>query len=275
MASCTIETSTQLELFEELMEHSHGDCSVFMTAIDKIEKITVATKFSNSEKAKMIAVLATQIVPSITGQAMTTSFEMSKNQDDARYEYPLLEAKSILAEAQAEQAENAAKYEYLNVNAAQVSADTSTKNAAISEMKADIHEVRTSGGTNGTVTKEIDMLRVKADTATQRYANAQYSNTTRGFDVETAAYSVDSKAIGVAATADYEYAKTNRDKYLINRQTDVQERIICSFIDNKYQHAANSSSQMLATLIGADSWEVASQHLDTWNEAMDHLVGSS
>lgn len=270
MATCTIETTEQLLLFESLMEHSHSDCSLFMKAIDKIENISDSKKFSNSEKAKMIADLAASMVPEITSQAMNTSLEMTINDNDAKYEHSLLQAKKLLSDMQASAATQASNYEYLKVNAAQISADAHTKNAAVSTIKADIHDRRNS---SSVVSKEINMLKTKKDTALQNYNTTEFSTQTKGYDVEINKYNSKTKEIGNNANIEYEYGKLHRDGNLIEKQTNVQERIVKSFTDNKYQHAANAESQMIATMIGADGWTNASVHLDAWKNSIKYLTG--
>ena len=261
-----------LSIFEGLMETSTGDKSIYKDAMDKIDLISTNEKFSESERAKMIAELAASIVGSITNQAMQVAFQLAKEDRDATYAYPKVTAEISHLDAQSNKIDT--EDELIEANKEKIATDNLMTQAKIRrEYGGGLNSWKNVAVTMPTLTMSNTGNKFAEIAAVNAQAYGQYAKSYR--EAGKMVIAVPSSG-GINPTISGAVLPTDPASSvsagLIANQSRTQYRTYLGFEDNKQQHAANASANMVATMFTSDSSAKATTDaLATWNTSMTYL----
>ena len=268
--------------FTALMQVATNADSIYQTMMTKIEKIYIDgaevtdDKFSTSERAKLISDMAASIVPTITNQAMQVAFQMAKEDRDAIYTYPGLEADVQAKNAQANKTIEDAKNADMNKNKlahenllaqASLKRDFGLSNPAW--LIEDVDSVKPAYGNDGI--KYFDYLGRAAQTY-YTYAKSYRENGSGYVNLNTnnSAFYPDYSTF--SRVSESTTTEAQMEAGLTANQTRVQWRVYNGFDDNMAQHAVNASANMVATMFTEEAAaDVTCSTLRIWNEGIARL----
>lgn len=284
--------------FKSIMTTMIGANSIYESALTKIEQIIIGDKkiksseFTSEERAKLIANIAANMVPTLTGQALETAFTIAKEDRDKEYDYMQVLADTQLRDTQAEAALQNANTEsaktanvekegnVLDAQVAQINHGNLEKQAIIRRMYGfgvTADNWATYAGSKTSLTMKDEGLKYEEILATKAQGYKALSSAYReagGIEVVHSA----KNHYKYTFTPEIETRDANNVNYLnaglIAQQTRTQHRQYDSFDDNMATHAVNSSSTMLSTLLSEPNIneEQVSAALSNWGGAFEHLL---
>lgn len=252
--------------FTDLMKAATSKDSIYLKTKETLEALFDKGSFTQKEKAEMIANTLGNMTSSITGAAMGTALEMAKEKRDAPYNMARLVADTKLVQEQADKlAEDKdlieAQKDKMTVDSWRVQADIYAKQGVdVTDENIDAPLLSSVTPTNVLATDVVSAESGKASKF------AMLNGSFRKDGVHT--WSTDaSKDIILGADATPGTWET-----LTGAQTAVALRQEQAFDDNKIQHAANSSANMIGLLLSSENYTVLDpSDVTRWRTAVDFL----
>jgi len=257
--------------YEELMVASVGPDSVYIRAKETIDKLLADGRITSPERANVLSSLLSNIVSSISGQAMALSYEIAKDRRDAPYQLTKAKEDTLLVKEQRNKiaADNVTSGENIDLIAEEVN----LKRFSGWKVQADL--VRDDGVNLPTVleTTLLPQGSIETNKGLKHYQEEQskisgYATMAKSFR--------ENGVVGYTANVDGSISSMSdlqpANPGLTQAQYDVAVRQVKAFDDNKFQHAANSSANMISMLISSgNGGAVSATDADLWRAAVTYL----
>lgn len=258
--------------YNALMKASVAKDSVYITTKETLEAMFADSNMSDTDKMSIVSQVLIGMTTTITTQSMNTALAMAKENRDGKYVISKMVADTLIAKEQADKL--AADNALVTANIGKVEADAN--NSVIQGWKLQSDMYRDNGVTSfpaitTTVlpTSNIGDRGLKWEQEQQTkmsvYATLAKSYRESGLvtwtvDPGTNKINAITPAIGTASAG------------LTKAQENVAIRQEIGFDDNKRQHAANSSANMIGLLLSAEeSGNITAADVGKWRTAIDYL----
>ena len=267
----SVEKLTIVETYKELMKASVGTGSIYLKAKETMEAFLSAGEMADSDKAMILSKMLGDMSTSITNQAMNTALVVAKEDREAPYTLAKLREETKLIKEQIDKV--AADNVLTTAQASKVDQD---KNLGIIQgWKLQSDMVRENGVTTfpSITTPQLPVGNVGArgmkwetEQQTKMSVYATLAKSYRESGVVT--WTVDSGTNKINTITDLAPATPG----LTKRQEEVAVRQEKGFDDNKRQHAANSSANMIGLLLSSEeSSAITPADVAQWREAVGYL----
>jgi len=247
--------------YNQLMQDSLGDDSLYMRSKDTLLRTFDDLQITEKEKAELVLSFVTQFSIQLSNVAMQSSLAWAKEERDGAYALGLVRSQARLAEAQTLKAiEEICKTEKeTELVCAQITATIAGSirdNGGVSTYDSDGCRPLTLLDEG---TKYEQQQQMQADTYS-RYADAYRKSGV----VEIA---VDTDGVKKA------FEGINGPGGYTHQQEINAERLRLSYEDTKRNHVANSSANMIASMLTAEI-DVNPDDVQRWRDAIDYLNDS-
>ena len=237
--------------YNNLMKASVAKDSIYIRAKESLQSFFASSNMSDPDKAAILSNMLTSMTTSITNQAMSTALAIAKENREGKYAISKVIADILVTKEQADKL--AADNLVATANASKISQDTT--NAIIQGWKLQSDMVRENGITAFPsltsaalpVTNVGDRgLKWEQEQQTKMSVYATMAKSYR--ESGLVSWTVDSATNKINSIIDLLPATPG----LTHAQTKVAIRQELGFDDNKRQHAANSSANMIGLLLSAE-----------------------
>jgi hypothetical protein len=261
--------------YNNLMKASVAKDSIYIRAKESLQSFFASSNMSDPDKAAILSNMLTSMTTSITNQAMSTALAIAKENREGKYAISKVIADILVTKEQADKL--AADNLVATANASKISQDTT--NAIIQGWKLQSDMVRENGITAFPsltsaalpVTNVGDRgLKWEQEQQTKMSVYATMAKSYR--ESGLVSWTVDSATNKINSIIDLLPATPG----LTHAQTKVAIRQELGFDDNKRQHAANSSANMIGLLLSAEeSGNITAADVDLWRSAVGYLNTAS
>lgn len=262
------------ETFTELMEASTARNSLYIKAKESLIEYFASEDciLSEREKASMLAELVSTMAVQMTNSTLNAAVEIAKVDRDAPYELTKAREEILLLQEQRDKV--AAENENLGKDAD--IKDAEKDNLVIQGWKTQADMIREDGLIKENIPSTATAI-LPATSIANRGLKWEQEQQTKMSVYATLAKSFRESGV-VTWTVDAE-GKINMitdalpsKPGLTNAQTEVAVRQEIAFDDNKRQHAANSSANMIGLLLSAEeSGNITAEDVTKWRNAVDYL----
>ena len=271
------------DIFTELMKKAVDKDSIYIRTKETLtsfmdKPVDGMPSMTASEKANVLSQALVSMSTSITSQAMDTAFKMAKENRDAPYVLSKLKADTLVVKEQADKI--AADNVLATAQAAKVNKDSIMSTIQGWKLQSDM--VRENGVMLfppitspqlpvGNVGARGMKWETEQQTKMSVYATLAKSFRESGF----VTWTTDTTGSKITGIAD-ESGPAREDKGLTHVQTMVAKRQELGFDDNKRQHAANSSANMIGLLLSAqETGAINADDVAQWRTAIGYLNAPS
>ena len=261
--------------YNNLMKASVAKDSIYIRAKESLQSFFASSNMSDPDKAAILSNMLTSMTTSITNQAMSTALAIAKENREGKYAISKVIADILVTKEQADKL--AADNLVATATASKISQDTT--NAIIQGWKLQSDMVRENGITAFPsltsaalpVTNVGDRgLKWEQEQQTKMSVYATMAKSYR--ESGLVSWTVDSATNKINSIIDLLPATPG----LTHAQTKVAIRQELGFDDNKRQHAANSSANMIGLLLSAEeSGNITAADVDLWRSAVGYLNTAS
>lgn len=262
------------EYYKKLMKASMDKDSIYIHAKETMQAFFEDSNMTDPEKAGILSGMLTQMVGSITANAMSTALAAAKEDRDAPYQLTDMRESTLLKQAQRDKLntdnDNAVKEgKLIDAKRNELVIKTWAEQAQMQkDLGVDLNSLPTStdqirinsGAVKNSGIKWEQTQQIKAGT----YAAVAKSYRENG----SIAWTLDSNG-HITGISD----RSPSNPGLTKRQEEVAIRQKKAFDDNMIQHAANSSANMIGLLLSADEAEVITEaDANMWRNAVSKLA---
>ena len=255
-----------ISTFNDLMAASTGKDSIYIKTKETLQAIFDNGSFTQRERAEIISSTLGQITASVTNTAMQMAHVVVKDDRELPYTLAKLVSDTKLTQEQADKLSEdkdliEAQKKKMTIDGWKIQADIFTKNGInVTAQNVNTAMLNTVSQTNPL---SADIVQGEIGKA-QKFSTL--NSTFRKDGVHTWAVGT-SKDIIMGADA------TPADWIpLTDAQAKVAIRQEVAFDDNKVQHAANSSANMIGLLLSSENYTVLTpEDVNLWRNAVDYL----
>ena len=261
--------------YNNLMKASVAKDSIYIRAKESLQSFFASSNMTDPDKAAILSNMLTSMTTSITNQAMSTALAIAKENREGKYAISKVIADILVTKEQADKL--AADNLVATATASKISQDTT--NAIIQGWKLQSDMVRENGITAFPsltsaalpVTNVGDRgLKWEQEQQTKMSVYATMAKSYR--ESGLVSWTVDSATNKINSIIDLLPATPG----LTHAQTKVAIRQELGFDDNKRQHAANSSANMIGLLLSAEeSGNITAADVNLWRSAVGYLNTAS
>ena len=260
--------------YRELMIASMDKDSVYIHAKETMEEFFNNSTMTDVDKANILSEMLTQMVAGVTSNAMGSAIQIAKENRDGVYQLTAIREDTLLKQEQrdklAQDTANAViqggllkaqKDEMVIKGWAEQASMEKDLGVVLANLPATTDTVKlpsTAVSDQGTKWEQMQQLKMSV------YATLAKSYRENG----TITWTVDAATNKINTITDLAPATPG----LTKRQEQVAIRQEKAFDDNKVQHAANSSANMIGLLLAsADSQAISKSNVTKWQTAIDYL----
>jgi len=273
----TKETINKLDVlspYKELMEASMSKDSIYIHAKETMQSFFENSNMTDADKASVLSGMLTQMVAGVTSNAMNSAIAIAKEDRDGAYQLTAVREDTLLKQEQrdklAEDKANVTKQgklidaqrdELVIKGWAEQASMEKDLGVMLSNLPATTDTVKLPSiavSDKGTKWEQMQQLKMSV------YATLAKSYRENG----TITWTVDPNSNKINTITDLAPATPG----LTKRQEQVAIRQEKAFDDNKVQHAANSSANMIGLLLSAsDAGALSKSDVTKWRTAIDYL----
>ena len=261
--------------YNNLMKASVAKDSIYIRAKESLQSFFASSNMTDPDKAAILSNMLTSMTTSITNQAMSTALAIAKENREGKYAISKVIADILVTKEQADKL--AADNLVATATASKISQDTT--NAIIQGWKLQSDMVRENGIT---AFPSLTSAALPVTNVGDRGLKWEQEQQTKMSVYATMAKSYRESGL-VSWTVDSATNKINSIKDLLpatpgltHAQTKVAIRQELGFDDNKRQHAANSSANMIGLLLSAEeSGNITAADVNLWRSAVGYLNTAS
>lgn len=260
--------------YSDLMNISMDKDSIYIHAKETMQAFFENSNMTDPDKANILSGMLTQMVGSITANSMSTALSVAKEERDGTYQLTKLREDTLLTQEQrdklAQDKDNAVSQgklidaqrdEIVIKGWAEQASMEKDLGVILSNLPSttDIAKLpSTAVSDKGTKWEQMQQLKMSV------YATLAKSYRENG----TITWTVDSTTNKINTITDLAPATPG----LTKRQEEVAIRQEKAFDDNKVQHAANSSANMIGLLLSAsDPGALTADDVTKWRTSIDYL----
>jgi len=260
--------------YRELMNASMDKDSVYIHAKETMQSFFENSNMTDPDKANILSGMLTQMVGSITANSMSTALAVAKEERDGTYQLTKLREDTLLTQEQrdklAQDKDNAVSQgklidaqrdEIVIKGWAEQASMEKDLGVVLDNLPSTTDTVKlpsTAVSDKGTKWEQMQQLKMSV------YATLAKSYRENG----TITWTVDSATNKINTITDLAPATPG----LTKRQEQVAIRQEKAFDDNKVQHAANSSANMIGLLLSAsDPGALTADDVTKWRTSIDYL----
>ena len=262
-------------IFAELMKASTDKDSLYIRAKESLLTYFASADciLSEREKANMLTELISNMAIQMTNAALSAAVEIAEKDRNGAYELTKAREEILLMQEQRDKV--AAENEALGADTDDTEADTNLK--VIQGWKIQSDMIRENGAVK-TNLPDIGTVVLPSTTIAEQGLKWEQEQQTKMSVYATLAKSYRESGV-VTWTTDASTGKVStitdalpEDPGLTNAQMKVAVRQETAFDDNKRQHAANSSANMIGLLLSAEeSDKITPEDVAKWRTAVDYL----
>ena len=255
-----------ISTFNDLMAASTGKDSIYIKTKETLQAIFDNGSFTQRERAEIISSTLGQITSSITNTAMQMAHVVVKDDRELPYTLAKLVSDTKLTQEQADKLSEdkdliEAQKKKMTIDGWKIQADMYSKNGI---------SVTAQSITNAMLNTVSQTNPLSADVVQGEIGKAQKFSTLnsafRKDGVHT--WAVDASKDIIMGTN----ATPTGWTPLTDAQAKVAIRQEVAFDDNKVQHAANSSANMIGLLLSSENYTVLTpEDVNLWRDAVDYL----
>ena len=261
--------------YNNLMKASVAKDSIYIRAKESLQSFFASSNMTDPDKAAILSNMLTSMTTSITNQAMSTALAIAKENREGKYAISKVIADIMVTKEQADKL--AADNLVATATASKISQDTT--NAIIQGWKLQSDMVRENGIT---AFPSLTSTALPISNVGNKGIKWEQEQQTKMSVYATMAKSYRESGL-VSWTVDSATNKINSIKDLLpatpgltHAQTKVAIRQELGFDDNKRQHAANSSANMIGLLLSAEeSGNITAADVNLWRSAVGYLNTAS
>ena len=261
--------------YNNLMKASVAKDSIYIRAKESLQSFFASSNMTDPDKAAILSNMLTSMTTSITNQAMSTALAIAKENREGKYAISKVIADILVTKEQADKL--AADNLVATANASKISQDTT--NAIIQGWKLQSDMVRENGITafpsltsTALPISNVGNKGIKWEQEQQTKMSV-YATMAKSYrESGLVSWTVDSATNKINSIIDLLPATPG----LTHAQTKVAIRQELGFDDNKRQHAANSSANMIGLLLSAEeSGNITAADVNLWRSAVGYLNTAS
>jgi hypothetical protein len=261
--------------YNNLMKASVAKDSIYIRAKESLQSFFASSNMTDPDKAAILSNMLTSMTTSITNQAMSTALAIAKENREGKYAISKVIADILVTKEQADKL--AADNLVATATASKISQDTT--NAIIQGWKLQSDMVRENGITafpsltsTALPISNVGNKGIKWEQEQQTKMSV-YATMAKSYrESGLVSWTVDSATNKINSIIDLLPATPG----LTHAQTKVAIRQELGFDDNKRQHAANSSANMIGLLLSAEeSGNITAADVDLWRSAVGYLNTAS
>ena len=261
--------------YNNLMKASVAKDSIYIRAKESLQSFFASSNMTDPDKAAILSNMLTSMTTSITNQAMSTALAIAKENREGKYAISKVIADILVTKEQADKL--AADNLVATATASKISQDTT--NAIIQGWKLQSDMVRENGITafpsltsTALPISNVGNKGIKWEQEQQTKMSV-YATMAKSYrESGLVSWTVDSATNKINSIIDLLPATPG----LTHAQTKVAIRQELGFDDNKRQHAANSSANMIGLLLSAEeSGNITAADVNLWRSAVGYLNTAS
>ncbi len=260
--------------YKELMKASMDKDSIYIHAKETMEAFFQNSSLTDADKANVLSGMLTQMVAGVTDNAMSNAVAIAKENRDGAYQLTALREDTLLKQEQRDKLSQ----ETVNAGKQGKLLDAQKDELVIKSWAEQANMEKDLGVVLDSLPATTDIVKLPSaavsDKGTkweqmQQLKMSVYATLAKSYrENGTITWTVDPATNKINTITDLAPATPG----LTKRQEQVAIRQEKAFDDNKVQHAANSSANMIGLLLSAnDAGELTAGDVTKWRNAIDYL----
>lgn len=260
--------------YKELMKASMDKDSIYIHAKETMEAFFQNSSLTDADKANVLSGMLTQMVAGVTDNAMSNAVAIAKENRDGAYQLTALREDTLLKQEQRDKLSQ----ETVNAGKQGKLLDAQKDELVIKSWAEQANMEKDLGVVLDSLPATTDTVKLPSvavsDKGTkweqmQQLKMSVYATLAKSYrENGTITWTVDPATNKINTITDLAPATPG----LTKRQEQVAIRQEKAFDDNKVQHAANSSANMIGLLLSAnDAGELTAGDVTKWRNAIDYL----